>query len=157
MPTRIKVMDGHMLPAEDPFTWVADDQDLVQGDVILSLARFQTEGDRLLSEGHEPRLRVLGNDAWPSSGFLGRLSPFRSMGDPRGGDRGGSASRDGPEEPSRRGVTEKGAHRSGLPPFLWPLRLPSDATVSCPCQTLAGTPWKKAREGFGLRDSCAGR
>jgi uncharacterized protein (DUF934 family) len=58
MPTRIKVQDGHMLPVDDPFTWVADDQDLVQGDVILSLTRFQAEGDRLLSEGRSVGVRL---------------------------------------------------------------------------------------------------
>ena len=58
MPTRIKLEDGHMMPAEDPFTWVADDQDLVQGDLILSLSRFQAEGDRLLSEGRAVGVRL---------------------------------------------------------------------------------------------------
>lgn len=58
MPTRIKVVDGHMMPVEDPFTWVADDQDLVQGDVILSLSRFQQDGDRLLSEGRAVGVRL---------------------------------------------------------------------------------------------------
>ena len=58
MPKRIKVVDGHMMPVEDPFTWVADDQDLVQGDLILSLARFQQEGDRLLSEGRAVGVRL---------------------------------------------------------------------------------------------------
>ena len=58
MPTRIKVVDGHMMPVEDPFTWVADDQDLVQGDLILSLSRFQQDGDRLLSEGRAVGVRL---------------------------------------------------------------------------------------------------
>lgn len=58
MPMRIKVQDGHMIPAEDPFTYVADDQDLVPGDVILSLARFEAEGDRLLSEGRAVGVRL---------------------------------------------------------------------------------------------------
>jgi uncharacterized protein (DUF934 family) len=58
MPMRIKVIDGHMYPVEDPFTWVDDDMDLVQGDVILSLTRFQAEGDRLLSEGRAVGVRL---------------------------------------------------------------------------------------------------
>lgn len=58
MRTRIKVVDGHMYPVEDPFTWVDDEQDLVDGDVILSLARFQAEGDRLLSEGRAVGVRL---------------------------------------------------------------------------------------------------
>jgi uncharacterized protein (DUF934 family) len=58
MPTRIKVEDGHMLPVEDPFTYVADDQDIPPGDVIVSLARFEAEGDRLLSEGRAVGVRL---------------------------------------------------------------------------------------------------
>jgi uncharacterized protein (DUF934 family) len=58
MPMRIKVVDGHLYPVEDPFTWVDDEQDLVDGDVILSLARFQAEGDRLLSEGRAVGVRL---------------------------------------------------------------------------------------------------
>ncbi len=62
MPMRIKVEDGHMYPAEDPFTYVADDQDLVPGDVILSLARFEAEGDRLLSEGRAVGVRLASHE-----------------------------------------------------------------------------------------------
>ena len=58
MPTRIKVQDGNMYPVEDPFTNVADDQDIPQGDVILSLTRFQAEGERLLSEGRAVGVRL---------------------------------------------------------------------------------------------------
>jgi len=58
MPMHIRIVDGRMLPAEDPFTTVADDQDLPQGDVILSLARFQSDGDRLLSEGRAVGVRL---------------------------------------------------------------------------------------------------
>jgi uncharacterized protein (DUF934 family) len=58
MPMRIKLQDGNMYPVEDPFTNVADDQDLPQGDVILSLTRFQAEGDRLLSEGRAVGVRL---------------------------------------------------------------------------------------------------
>jgi uncharacterized protein (DUF934 family) len=59
MPTRIKLTaDGYMAPVEDPFTDVADDQDIPRGDVILSLTRFQAEGDRLLSEGRAVGVRL---------------------------------------------------------------------------------------------------
>jgi uncharacterized protein (DUF934 family) len=58
MPTRIKIEDGLMFPVEDPFTYVADDQDLPQGDVIISLTRFEAEGDRLLSEGRAVGVRL---------------------------------------------------------------------------------------------------
>ena len=59
MPTRIRLRDdGHMAAADDPFTHVADDEDLAQGDVILSLTRFQAEGDRLLHEGRQVGVRL---------------------------------------------------------------------------------------------------
>jgi uncharacterized protein (DUF934 family) len=59
MPTRIKLTEnGYMAPVEDPFTTVADDQDIPRGDVILSLARFEAEGDRLLSEGRAVGVRL---------------------------------------------------------------------------------------------------
>jgi uncharacterized protein (DUF934 family) len=58
MPMRIKVTHGHMAPVEDPFTTVADDVPLPQGDVILSLTRFQAEGDQLLSDGRAVGVRL---------------------------------------------------------------------------------------------------
>jgi uncharacterized protein (DUF934 family) len=59
MPTRIKLeAGGAFAAAEDPFTQVADDQDIPKGDVIISLARFQTEGERLLSEGRAVGVRI---------------------------------------------------------------------------------------------------
>ena len=75
MPTRIKVIDGHMYPADDPFTSVADDEDLPQGDVILSLARFQAEGDRLLSEGRAVGVRLKSDEEVEALAYdLPRLS-----------------------------------------------------------------------------------
>jgi uncharacterized protein (DUF934 family) len=58
MPTRIRLQDGRFSLAEDPFTFVADDVPLAPGDVIISLSRFQTDGDRLLSEGREVGVRL---------------------------------------------------------------------------------------------------
>jgi uncharacterized protein (DUF934 family) len=58
MPTRIKLHDGALSLAEDPFTAVDDDQNLPPGDVIISLTRFQTEGDHLLSEGRSVGVRL---------------------------------------------------------------------------------------------------
>jgi uncharacterized protein (DUF934 family) len=58
MPTRIKLHDGAFSLAEDPFTAVDDDQNLPPGDVIISLTRFQTEGDHLLSEGRSVGVRL---------------------------------------------------------------------------------------------------
>ena len=51
MPTRIKLTDGQFSLVEDPYTHVGDDEDLVRGDLIISLTRFQSEGERLLAEG----------------------------------------------------------------------------------------------------------
>ena len=58
MPTRIKLKDEVFSLAEDPFTYVGDDDDLVRGDLIISLTRFQNEGERLLSEGRAVGVRL---------------------------------------------------------------------------------------------------
>jgi uncharacterized protein (DUF934 family) len=58
MPTRIKHQDDEFLLVEDPFTTVADDESLPPGDVIISLTRFQSEGDHLLSEGRKVGVRL---------------------------------------------------------------------------------------------------
>jgi uncharacterized protein (DUF934 family) len=58
MPTYIKWLGGRMVLVEDPFTKVDDDQDLVHGDVIISLCRFQQDGERLLSEGRKVGVRL---------------------------------------------------------------------------------------------------
>ena len=58
MPTFIKLQDGAVSLAEDPFTSVADDQGLPPGDVIISLTRFQSDGEILLSEGRSVGVRL---------------------------------------------------------------------------------------------------
>jgi len=58
MPTRIKLKDEAFSLVEDPFTNVRDDEDLVRGDLIISLTRFQNEGERLLSEGRAVGVRL---------------------------------------------------------------------------------------------------
>ena len=58
MPTLIKGDASGMALAEDPFTKVLDDEPLPPGDVIISLTRFQAEGDQLLSEGRQVGVRV---------------------------------------------------------------------------------------------------
>lgn len=58
MPTLIEWKDGRAAPVRDTFAAVADDQDLPAGDVILSLARFQADGERLLSEGRKVGVRL---------------------------------------------------------------------------------------------------
>jgi uncharacterized protein (DUF934 family) len=58
MPTLIELKDGVCRPTEDSFTHVADDQELPPGDVIISLTRFQQEGDALLSDGRRVGVRL---------------------------------------------------------------------------------------------------
>ncbi len=58
MPTLIRLTDGRFSLAEDPFTAVADDLSTPLGDVIISLTRFQAEGDRLLSEGRQVGVHI---------------------------------------------------------------------------------------------------
>lgn len=53
MPTLIRLRDGRCELAEDPFTRVDDEQEVPPGDVIISLARFQTEGGALLCDGRQ--------------------------------------------------------------------------------------------------------
>ena len=63
MPTLIRWSDDHAVLAEDPFTAVDDDTPIPPGDVIISLTRFQQEGDRLLSEGRAVGVRVTSLEA----------------------------------------------------------------------------------------------
>lgn len=58
MPLLIKLADGRFDWLEDPFTAVADDEILPHGDVIISLTRFQAEGEALLSEGRAIGVRL---------------------------------------------------------------------------------------------------
>lgn len=62
MPTRIKFEDGAFALVEDPFTTTADDESLPPGDVIISLTRFQAEGERLLGEGRSVGVRLGSNE-----------------------------------------------------------------------------------------------
>ena len=88
MPTFISLAkaDGAFSLVEDPFTAVGDEQSIPPGDVIISLTRFQAEGeDPAVGEGRavgvrlgEPRggrgagLRPAADQRW------WRLAPFRS-------------------------------------------------------------------------------
>ena len=58
MPTLIELKDGVYRGVEDAFTHVADDQDMASGDVIVSLTRFQAEGEGLLSAGRRVGVRL---------------------------------------------------------------------------------------------------
>ena len=63
MPTLIRWQDGAAVLAEDPYTSVPDDTDVPHGDVIVSLARFQQDGERLLGEGRSVGVRIEANEA----------------------------------------------------------------------------------------------
>ena len=62
MPTYIRLRDGLFDLAEDPFTKVADDEGLPPGDVIISLTRFQTDGEALLGEGRQVGVRIASDE-----------------------------------------------------------------------------------------------
>ena len=76
MPTYIKLTDDGLALVEDPFTMVDDDdQYLPQGDLIISLTRFQSDGDRLLSEGRSVGVKVQSDETVESLAYdLPRLS-----------------------------------------------------------------------------------
>ena len=58
MPTHIKWSDGQAKCDADSFAHVDDDMPLPEGDVIVSLARFQREGEQLLSQDRRVGVRV---------------------------------------------------------------------------------------------------
>ncbi|MGZ3375650.1 MAG: DUF934 domain-containing protein [Phenylobacterium sp.] len=62
MPTFIRLSHGAYALVEDPFTNVADDEGLPPGDVIISLSRFQAEGEALLSEGRQVGVRLASDE-----------------------------------------------------------------------------------------------
>jgi uncharacterized protein (DUF934 family) len=62
MPTLIKSQGGRMVLANDAFTHVDDEQELPPGDVIISLARFQTDGEALLSDGRSVGVRLTSDE-----------------------------------------------------------------------------------------------
>jgi uncharacterized protein (DUF934 family) len=63
MPTLIKWRDGAAEAVDDPFTDVSDDVAIPQGDVIISLARFQAEGEGLLGHGRQIGVRLAADEA----------------------------------------------------------------------------------------------
>ena len=58
MPTFIRLADRAFSLAEDPFTNIGDEEAVPPGDVIISLTRFQTEGEALLGEGRAVGVRL---------------------------------------------------------------------------------------------------
>ncbi|MEO8812798.1 MAG: DUF934 domain-containing protein [Caulobacteraceae bacterium] len=63
MPKLFRWRAGEAVAAEDPFTAVDDDQVIPQGDVIISLTRFQSEGDRLLGGCRQVGVRLAPDEA----------------------------------------------------------------------------------------------
>ncbi len=62
MPTLIELKDGVAQVAAETFSYALEGEDLPAGDVILSLARFQTDGERLLSEGRRVGVRLAADE-----------------------------------------------------------------------------------------------
>jgi len=59
MPTLISIEGDRAVQAEDAFVFVADDQDIpAAGDIVVTLARFQSEGDGLLAAGRRVGVRL---------------------------------------------------------------------------------------------------
>ena len=62
MPTLIRWTGQRGEAMEDPFTAVADEDFIPRGDVIISLQRFQNEGQRLLAERRKVGVRIEANE-----------------------------------------------------------------------------------------------
>jgi uncharacterized protein (DUF934 family) len=58
MPTYISLSHGAFALVEDPFTAVGDEQQVPPGDVIVSFARFQSDGEGLLGDGRQVGVRL---------------------------------------------------------------------------------------------------
>jgi uncharacterized protein (DUF934 family) len=63
MPTLIKLEGGRCAATPDVFTDVADEDDIPAGPVILSMTRFQAEGDALIGAGRPVGVRVQPDEA----------------------------------------------------------------------------------------------
>ena len=63
MPTLIKLTGGAYAEAEDVFTDVADEEAVPDGPVIISLTRFQAEGDALISGNRAVGVRIQSDQA----------------------------------------------------------------------------------------------
>jgi len=63
MPMLIKWFEGAATAARDGFVALADDAPLIDGDVILSWARFQTDGESLIARGRKVGVRLASAEA----------------------------------------------------------------------------------------------
>jgi uncharacterized protein (DUF934 family) len=62
MPTLIRWRDGAAVAEPDPFVSIDDDAPIPEGDVIVSFARFQREGEVLLGQDRRVGVRVDAGD-----------------------------------------------------------------------------------------------
>jgi uncharacterized protein (DUF934 family) len=62
MPMLIRWRAREAVLDEDPFTSIDDDQTIPRGDVIISLTRFQSEGERLLGECRQVGVRLASDE-----------------------------------------------------------------------------------------------
>jgi uncharacterized protein (DUF934 family) len=62
MPKLIRWRDERALAEIDRFTFVADEEPVPAGDVIVSLTRFHAEGERLIGEGRAVGVRVAADE-----------------------------------------------------------------------------------------------
>jgi len=75
MPMLIRWAGGRAEAAEDPFTSVPDEVPVPRGDVIVSMSRFQRDGERLLGEGRHVGVRVEADESVEDLAYdLPRLS-----------------------------------------------------------------------------------
>ena len=63
MPKLIKLTDAGLIEAEDVFIDVADEDAVPEGPVILSMTRFQAEGDALIGSNRAVGVRVQAEEA----------------------------------------------------------------------------------------------
>ncbi len=59
----IRLQGGHFAETVDRFTFVADDEAAPAGDIIVSLARYQAEGESLASEGRQVGVLIQSHEA----------------------------------------------------------------------------------------------
>ncbi|HEV2362684.1 MAG TPA: DUF934 domain-containing protein [Caulobacteraceae bacterium] len=75
MPTLIRWREARAVLEEDPFTAVGDADPMPPGDVIISVKRFQAEGEQLLGEGRAVGVRVEAEESVEALAYdLPRLS-----------------------------------------------------------------------------------
>ncbi len=63
MPTLLRWRDGAAVVVADPFLILDDDAPVPAGDVIVSMIRFQIDGEKLLGEGRRVGVRVGAGEA----------------------------------------------------------------------------------------------